>query len=133
MGKGYLLILEVMFSLVLMLALTAPFISRMVYKRGESELSKIADIGIDALAILDKYGQLKQWVYTEDFESLNASLKEILPSNMNFNFYVYNQTDLIGEIINGETTGVTNNVIYFLYGNETYDPRRIDLILWYEV
>jgi len=128
--KGFLLILEVVLSLTLLFSLLFFFHSRLIIK--EEPILKLDEIGKIALTILDEKGVLEERIYADDFSSLNDDLDSTLPISVKYNFFVYNLTSLIGSKINGEASGVTTNVIYFLYGNESYyNPRKIELVLWY--
>jgi hypothetical protein len=128
--KGYMLILEVAVSLVLLFSLSSFFYARMLEK--EEYIPNLEEIGGKALATLEEKGILKEKVYSNNFTSLNSSLRSVLPVSVNYNFFVYNSTSLVGNIVNGNPSGTTANVNWFLYGNESYDPRKIELILWYK-
>lgn len=128
--KGYMLILEVVVSLVLLFSLSSFFYARMFEK--EEYIPNLEEIGGKALATLEEKGILKEKIYSNNFTSLNSSLRSVLPVSVNYNFFVYNSTSLVGNVTNGNSSGTTANVNYFLYGrNESYNPRKIELILWY--
>jgi hypothetical protein len=128
--KGYMLILEVAVSLVLLFSLSSFFYARMFEE--EEYIPNLEKIGGDALTVLEEEGILQQTVYTNNFTSLNNSLRSTLPVSVNYNFLVYNSTSLVGNVTNGNPFGTTATAIYFLYGNESFDPRKIELILWYK-
>jgi hypothetical protein len=129
--RGFSLLLEVSISLIVIFSLLFFFHSGMYIK--EEYVSKLEEIGKNALSILDEREILEERIYGEEYSLLNDDLNSTLPISVKYNFFVYNSTDLVGNRINDEPYGVTTNVVYFLYGNESYyDPRKIELILWYK-
>lgn len=128
--KGFMQILEVGISLVLLFTLLSFFYVRMFEK--EEYTPNLEKIGGNALSTLEERGTLEDNVYKNNFTALNSSLRSILPVSVNYKFYVYNSTGLIANVTNGNSSGSTANTVFFLYGNQTYDPRRIELILWYK-
>lgn len=129
--KGFLMTLEVIVALVLIFSLVVTFFGNMLFKREEVKIMNLAGIGEEGLTILDEYGTLEEEIYDEDYNGLNDSLRFVLPTNIGYNFVIYNTTDMLVDYENGGTIGTSANVIYFLYGEEELDPRRIDLVLWY--
>jgi hypothetical protein len=129
--KGYMLILEVVFSLLLLFSLLALFLGRISYESATQKVSGLAERGEEALSILDERGLLNQRIYDNDFTGLNNDIRSAMPTNIAYNFLVYNSTSLANSTTNSIPTGITANIIYFLYGNKTLNLRRINLILWY--
>ncbi len=129
--KGYMLILEVVFSLLLLFSLLALFLGRIFYESTTQKVSGLAERGEEVLSILDERGLLNQRIYDNDFTGLNSDIRSAMAANIAYNFLVYNSTSLVNSTTNSVPTGITANIIYFLYGNKTLNLRRINLILWY--
>jgi len=132
--KGYWITMEVFLALILIFLLLSLSAKKFFYQKEELRIPNLAGIGEEALTILQNEGILIPDVYKPNATDLNISLRMVLPANVFFNVRVSNQTgSYVIDIINGNPVGLTANTIFFLYGNQSlYDPRRIDLILWYE-
>ncbi len=126
--------MEVFLALILIFLLLSLSAKKFFYQKEELRIPNLAGIGEEALTILQNEGILIPDVYKPNATDLNISLRMVLPANVFFNVRVSNQTgSYVIDIINGNPVGLTANTIFFLYGNQSlYDPRRIDLILWYE-
>jgi len=129
--RGFMRTLEVMVALVLLFSLVMTFMNQMLVQREETRVTDLAKVGEEGMAILHKYGDLERHVYSGNYTALNASLRLVLPADVGYNFFVYNSSGIVANVSNGNPANSAANVIYFLYGKDSYDPRRIDLVLWY--
>lgn len=82
--------------------------------------------GESALLTLGYTGELRQKIHSGDYVGLNSSIYKIMPEHVKFNLFRNGQK----VISNGESTKTTS-IVYFLSGNYSYSPSRIEMQLWY--
>jgi len=124
--KGIIQSLEAVISILMVLTFFAVFfMAREPFPEFETVNWKMK--GINSLKALDETNRLREYVLADNILSINRSLQDLLPSNMNFDVRICDAS-CVNPNISAEKV-VT--VSYLIAGNvSSFEPREIVLYMW---
>ncbi|MEM0372250.1 MAG: hypothetical protein QXO69_00180 [archaeon] len=126
MVLGYLKSIEAV--LAVMLAVFMLLQVQPVYEPATAwDQTNLQQAGENALLALSYSNELRQKIASGDYIGLNASFSRIMPEGIKFNLFKDDQL----VINNGNAGRGMTSVVYFISGNTTYSPAKLQMQLWY--
>ena len=126
MGLGYLKTFEAILAVILVTFVLISTTFTISYS-SEWDYAVLQQNGQDVFLVLKYTEEIRDFVYDPDYSGMNASIYSLVPNYVSFNVKI----DDVPVITNGPPQDSVS-VFYFLAGDSDYDPKKVEMILWYK-
>jgi len=125
--KGYLKTIEAVIAIVMVSAVLIQFQPRCSVP-SEWDSVTLQSKAESAIMVLYYTGELRDYVYRADYNTLNFTLNQLIPAYVAYNVRI---NDTV--VINNGGSDRKESVPFFLSGtNNTYSPTKLELEVWFK-
>ncbi|NYZ79860.1 hypothetical protein H0N95_01250 [Candidatus Micrarchaeota archaeon] len=126
MGLGYLKTFEAVLAVILVVFALIPTTFNASYS-SEWDYTILQQTGQDAFLVLKYTDKIRNFVYDANYSGMNSSIYALVPNYVSFNVKINDTT-----VINNGNPEDPVSVFYFLAGKTDYNPKKVEMVLWYK-